>query len=178
MALGFIRRWLGESSMTKVVAGNRAPIFALPGVNGQQYSLAEALAQGPVLLVFFKVTCPTCQFTFPFLERLYESYGGSNVSFWGISQDDVTDTKEFCQEFGITFPVLIDADGYPASNQYGLTNVPTILLIGTDCNVLVACVGFSKEDLEKISDEIAGTASKSARPLFQPEEIIPSYKPG
>lgn len=164
--------------MTKVLAGTGAPNFTLPGMDGQHHALGDALKQGPVVAAFFKISCPVCQFTFPFLERLYETYGGDKVTFWGVSQDDAHDTKEFCDEYGVKFPALIDEDGYPASNQYGLTNVPTIFLIAPDGRVVVSCVGFSKADLEKISDEIARATGRPAAPLFHAGEVVPDFKPG
>jgi peroxiredoxin len=164
--------------MTKVLAASSAPAFTLPGVHGQNYSLAEAMKKGPVVAAFFKVSCPVCQFTFPFLERLYEAYGDSKATFWGISQDDARDTREFNQEFGVKFPVLIDEDGYPVSNQYGLTNVPTVLLIGPDGKTIVSAVGFDKAALEKINSEVARFTGKPEQPLFLPGEVIPDYKPG
>ncbi|HJY87701.1 MAG TPA: TlpA disulfide reductase family protein [Candidatus Acidoferrales bacterium] len=164
--------------MTKVLAGHQAPAFALNGASGHPFSLAEALRKGPVVAAFFKITCPVCQFTLPFLERLYQSYGDQRASFWGISQDDARDTKEFCQEFGITFPTLLDEDGYPVSNQYGLAQVPTVLLIAPDGKVLVSSVGFSKADLESISSELARLLGRSPAPVFKPDEIVPDYKPG
>jgi peroxiredoxin len=48
--------------------GKTAPPIALTTVDGTNVSLAEALTKGPVLAAFFKVSCPTCQFTFPFLQ--------------------------------------------------------------------------------------------------------------
>ncbi len=164
--------------MTKVVPGKNAPAFTLPGLDGQKYSLTEALKKGPVVAGFFKISCPVCQFTFPFLERLYENYGDSKATFWGISQDDARDTRDFCKEFGIKFPTLIDEDGYPASNQYGLTNVPTVLLIGPDGKTVVSTTGFDKAALEKINSEVARSSGKPEQPLFLSGEIIPDYKPG
>src|SRR5712692_4049360 len=110
--------------MTKILAGHQAPTFALNGANGQPFSLADALRKGPVVAAFFKISCPVCQFTLPFLERLYETYGDDRVSFVAISQDDKRDTKEFCAEYDLSLPTVLDTDGYPVSNQYGLTNVP------------------------------------------------------
>src|SRR3989454_4570716 len=118
--------------MTKVLAGHQAPTFALNGTNGQPFSLADALRKGPVVAAFFKISCPVCQFTLPFLERLYETYGDDRVSFVAISQDDKRDTKEFCAEYDLSFPTVLDSDGYPVSNQYGLTNVPTVFLIRSE----------------------------------------------
>ncbi len=164
--------------MTKVLAGHPAPTFPLNGINGQSFSLAGALRQGPVVAAFFKVSCPVCQFTFPFLERIYKAYGNHRWTMVGISQDDAADTKEFCAEYGISFPALLDGDGYPVSNQYGLTNVPTLLLIAPDGKVQVSCVGFSKADLEKVSAEIGRYLGRPAFPVFQPSEVVPEYKPG
>ena len=164
--------------MAKIDVGNPAPAFSLSGLNGRSHSLSDALRKGPVVAAFFKISCPVCQFAFPFLERLYETYGDSKVSFWGISQDDAADTKEFCAEYGIRFPALIDGVGYPVSNQYGLTNVPTVFLIAPDGRVQVASSGFSRADLEKISAEVARATGNPLALLFRPDEVIPDYKPG
>src|SRR5215470_16699628 len=111
-----------EGEMTTVNAGTKAPSFSVKGLDGKEYSLQELLKQGPVIAAFFKVSCPVCQFTFPFLERLYKRCGSSGVVFLGISQDNAADSKDFAREFGLTFPILLDEKGYPVSNGYGLTN--------------------------------------------------------
>jgi peroxiredoxin len=115
-----------EGEMTTVNAGTKAPSFSVKGLDGKEYSLQELLKQGPVMAAFFKVSCPVCQFTFPFLERLSKQYGGDGITYLGISQDDGRSTKDFAQQYGITFPIAVDEKGYAASNAYGLTTVPTI----------------------------------------------------
>ncbi len=164
--------------MTKVLAGQQAPKFTLNGMKGQTFSLADALQKGPVVATFFKITCPVCQFMLPFLERLYKIYGGERANFVTISQDDARDTKEFYEEYGITFPAVLDDDGYPVSNKYGLTNVPTVFLIAPDGTVKVSSIGFSKADLEKIGAELAQYTGRSPAPVFRPDEVVPDYKPG
>ena len=57
--------------MAALAIGAKAPAISLPSTNGETVTLAEALKKGPVVAAFFKVSCPTCQFTAPFLERLY-----------------------------------------------------------------------------------------------------------
>lgn len=131
--------------MAKVHTGDKAPDFELKDLDGKCVSLKEALTRGPVVAAFFKVGCPTCQFAFPFLERLFEAYRSDRTTFLAISQDDAENTREFCAEYGVTFPALIDEDGYPASNEYGLTNVPTYYLIAPNGTVQIDSVGFGKE---------------------------------
>lgn len=164
--------------MTTVLAGHTAPALRLRGLNGSEYALTEALRKGPVVVAFFKITCPVCQFTFPFLERLYQAHRGDAVTCWGISQDDARDTKLFCQEYGITFPTLLDEGGYPVSNAYGLTTVPTVLLIAPGGRVLVSSTGFSKRALQTIAAEIALHVGKEPVPVFRPHEVVPDDKPG
>jgi peroxiredoxin len=173
-----IHEFLGGSKMAALPAGAKAPPFALQSADGKKLNLADALKKGPLVAAFFKVSCPTCQFTAPFLERLYESYGGEKFTVWGISQDDARDTREFCQEFEVEFPALIDDHGYPISNQYGITNVPTVFLIAPDGKIQESCVGFSKKDLEKMAAAATNAASAPPTSFFKPGEVIPDFKPG
>src|SRR3954469_24206813 len=113
-----------ENSM--LTAGAKAPDFQLQDLSGQRLSRSVISDGKPALLAFFKVSCPVCQFTFPFLERMYKKFGGEGVSFLAISQDDARATKEFARQYGMTFPIALDEKGYPASNAYGLSMVPTI----------------------------------------------------
>jgi peroxiredoxin len=175
-----LSRWMGKQDhMTHIVAGNTAPGFSLKALDNREYSLNSLMERGPIVAAFFKISCPVCQFTFPFLERLHKRYGGDGVAFLGISQDDARATSKFAKEYSVTFPILIDdEDGYTVSNVYGLTNVPTIFLIDTDGTVKVSSMGFDKKDLEKIAAELAERKKISLAPLFRPDEVVPANKPG
>jgi peroxiredoxin len=161
-----------------LTAGTQAPEISLGSTTGEKLSLGDALKNGPVLAAFFKVSCPTCQFTVPFLERIHEQYGDAKFSVLGVSQNDSRDTQEFLKEYGLKFPTLIDDGSFVASNQYGLTNVPTLFLISPGGKIQVSSVGFAKADLETIAAEAARASGKPPKPLFRPGEVIPDYKPG
>ena len=164
--------------MTHIVAGNTAPGFSLRSLDQKEFSLRTLLERGPVVAAFFKVSCPVCQFTFPIVERLNKRYGTSGVTFLGISQDDANSTKKFASEYGVTFPMVRDEDGYPVSNAYGLTTVPTIFLIEPDGEVKISSMGFDRKDLETIASELAERRKIALTPLFRPDEVIPANKPG
>ena len=164
--------------MTNIVAGNTAPSFTLKGLDGKEYALGKLLERGPVVAAFFKISCPVCQFTLPFLQRIHKKFGGEGVTILGISQDDARSTKEFASEYGITFPTVTDEKGYPISNAYGLTMVPTILLINPDGKVKVSSMGFDKKDLESIAAEFAERRKMAPAALFLASESIPANKPG
>ena len=164
--------------MPLLSAGKTAPFFELKGMDGQTYSLKDSVARGPVLIAFFKVGCPTCQYTFPFLERLYRQFGAHAAQVWGVVQDEARDGQHFAKEYGVTFPILVDNYPYELSQEYGLKYVPTVFLIEPGGKISVASEGFSKADLLEIQKSLAKSFSASPDPLFKPTEKIPEYKPG
>ena len=78
----------------------------------------------------------------------------------------------------MTFPIALDEKGYPASNAYGLTTVPTIFLIDTDGKVKVSSTGFNKKELEMIAAELANRRKIPPSALFRLDESVPENKPG
>ena len=165
--------------MAALSTGTSAPDFSLPTIEGKQFALKDALGRGPVVAFFFKISCPVCQYTAPFIERLYKAKGSSNVTIVGISQDNARDTQTFMKEFGVTFPVLLDAGStYVVSNAYGLTNVPTIFWIDPDGEIEVSSVGWSRTDVEQIHRRILAAKGDGKVPLFQPGEDVRDFRAG
>ncbi len=165
--------------MAALEPGTTAPDFTLPTMDGKQFSLREALVRGPVLAAFFKISCPTCQYAFPFLQRIYQAHGNKTVAIVGISQNGKKDTGAFLKEYGITFPVLLDdTSSYPVSNAYRLTNVPTIFWIAQDGEIEISSVGWIRKEIEEFNQRIAQASSEPTKPLFRPEEQIVDFRAG
>ena len=165
--------------MAALTAGTSAPDFKLQTMDGKQFSLRDALKRGPVVAAFFKISCPVCQYAFPFLERIYKAHGGKNVSIVGISQNDKKDTVAFVKEYGLTFPVLLDdTNTYPASNAYGLTNVPTTFWIGQDGEIEISSVGWERKAIEEINQKAGKINGDGPRPVFAADEQIPDFRAG
>ena len=165
--------------MAALTVGAKAPEFELKTLDGNQFSLGDELARGPVVLAFFKVSCPTCQYAFPFFERLHEAYRDKGVTLVGISQNDAKETATFGKEFGITFPILLDdTSSYPVSNAYGLTNVPTIFWISQDGEIEVSSVGWVKADFAEINRRMAEAGKLAPAALFKPGEDVRDFRAG
>ena len=165
--------------MTALATGTKAPGFELKTSDGTKFSLQDELAKGPVVLAFFKVSCPTCQYAFPFLERLHKAYQGKRVKVIGVSQNDAKDTAAFAKEFGVTFPILLDdTKQYPVSNAYGLTNVPTIFWIDQDSEIEVSSVGWVKADFEQINRKMAEFGKAAPAVVFTPSEDVRDFRAG
>ncbi len=177
-------KWLerlfgGRKDMAALEEGAKAPDFSLSALDGSKFSLQDALKRGQVLAVFFKVSCPVCQYTFPFFERLHKAYGSQKVAMVAVSQDDKTNTTAFLKEYGITFPALLDDPAaYAASNAYGLTNVPSWFLIGQDGQIKISSVGWVRADVEDLNRRLADADHTALRRLFRPGDDVRDSRPG
>ncbi|MEO7653355.1 MAG: TlpA disulfide reductase family protein [Bryobacteraceae bacterium] len=155
-------------------AGSRAPEVPLHRMDSDATSLNRLRAgSSPVLLTFFKVSCPTCQYTLPFLERVHKKVEPEQLAMYSISQDDAEATREFNAEFGIEMPALLDLEEsqYPASDAFGVTSVPSMFLVEPDGRISWASVGFDKKDLLRL-------AARLGVEIFRPEDYVPEWKAG
>lgn len=150
--------------------GTKTPSFELSTLRGGSESLQQILQKGPALLAFYKGSCPICQLTFPYLERISAS---NTIQVIGISQDDPKGTTAFNERFRVTFPTLLDEAkaGYPVSNEFGISSVPAIFLVEQDGTISRAFSGFSKRDMQAVGER-AGVQP------FSPEDKVPEYRPG
>jgi peroxiredoxin len=173
-----------------LAAGARAPEFRLPLLDGGEVGLRELRAGGRVLLAFFKITCPVCQMTFPFLERIHAA---GRLPIYGISQNDAADTRAFNREFGVTFPTLLDTEesGFPVSNDYGIASVPTLFLVEPDGTVSFVSEGWSRKEIAWLGNQAADqsanqlanqsanqSANQTGVTVFREGDNVPEWKPG
>jgi peroxiredoxin len=149
--------------------GSRAPDFRLPRLEGGDAALTDLISHGPVVLAFFKVTCPVCQLAFPFLERL----SAGTLPIYGISQNGDQDTREFNRQFGVTFPMLRDTEegGFAASNAFGISSVPTLFLIELDGTISRVIEGWRKKEIEWLG-------AKAGVVPFRQGDNVPEWKAG
>jgi len=183
--MSLLRKLFGGQTMAALTVGTKSPDFTLKTTDGKEFSLSGELAHGPIMLAFFKVSCPTCQYAFPFLERLHKAYGVVSgtptlpVRLVGVSQNNHRDTAAFTKQFGVTFPVLLDElDSYPVSNAYGLTNVPTLFWIAGDGEIEVSSVGWVKKDFEEINRKMAEHGETPLATVFQRGEDVRDFRAG
>jgi len=149
--------------------GSQAQPFTLKDLDGAAHSLTEFLAHGPVLVALYKISCPVCQMTLPFLNRI----SSGAIQIVPISQDDASGTRRFQSKFGVITPTLLDSEeeNYPVSNAFGITHVPSLFLIESNRVISFVSEGFVKSDLELVGTR-AGIAP------FRQEEAVPAWKAG
>ena len=160
--------------------GAKAQEFALTSTTGKPVILSDLIKRGPLVLAFFKVSCPTCQYAFPYFERMSQLHKPEVVSFVGISQDNLADTQAFMKNYGVTFTVAIDdSQRYVASNAYKLTNVPTAYLVDRDGKIQASSIGWLRKEIEDINLKLSMMdPAQQPHPIFKPGEDVAEFKAG
>jgi len=159
--------------------GIKAPPVDLVCTDGSAFHLDSARRKGPVLLAFFKVSCPVCQMAAPWLARMQREVGGPQALLIGVSQDEAAPTQAFMQRFEINFAVALDpAPRYIASNAYQLTHVPSLFWIASNGVIEQSVVGFDRVEYETLAERLATANRVEPRSLFGEAPGIPAFKAG
>ena len=152
-----------------LASGAKAPSFTLRDHAGNTRTLDSILERGPALLALYKVSCPVCQLTAPYLERL----SNGSLQVVNVSQDDEAATRKFEQTYGLTAASLLDRkqDGYHLSNALGIDHVPSLFLVEQDGTISFARSGFSKAELEQLG-------VRAGVQVFRQGDNVPEWKAG
>jgi len=101
-------------------AGDVAPDFALPDVDGKTISLAELLKSGPLVLSFYRgVWCPYCNLDLQALQKALPQIEGLGARLIAVSPQTAANTRRSVRENNISFQILSD-QGNEVAAQFGL----------------------------------------------------------
>ena len=170
-------RRLESSVLTSLQPGELASHFTLLGLDGREYSLPGDTAGQPLLLVFFRSGCPTCDVVFPYINRLRDAYP-DGWRLWAVSQDDPERARKYASEHALNYPVLIDAPALDASYLYDPPSTPTLYLVDSGGQVNYVSEGFAKSDLNELSAMLASSIDTTAVEIAPEDDGKPAMKPG
>lgn len=135
-------------------------------------------SDGETLYVVFKTTCPTCEFTWPYLERLRQSAGPKGLRIVAVSQDPPDKAAAFNARLGSRVETAFDLQPWTASNRLGVDTVPSFFRVTADGKLAETVIGFSRDGMEGLAERAAAAAGKPYQKLFRPGEPVPSTKAG
>lgn len=139
---------------------------------------ADRKRGGETLFAVFKTTCPVCELTWPYLERIRKIAEGGSFSIVAVTQDDPAKTKAFNARLHTKLETVYDREPWPASDALGVTNVPTLFRVGADGVIAETVVGFDRERLQALAARAAAASGKPAPKLFTASDHAPAFKPG
>jgi hypothetical protein len=160
--------------VTALAPGSVFPRLELSDARGHP----AARPAGEALYGIFKTTCPTCEFTWPFFDRIGRLAQGGALSVVAVSQNDIGDTADWNRRLGVQLFTLFDDEPWPASEALGIEVVPTFLRVGKDGRIRDVVVGFQKQKMQDFAAEAAALAGQGPAELFKPGEDVPAFKAG
>ena len=136
-------------------AGHLAPDFTLVDLEGEKVRLEDFRGQ-PVILNFWASWCGPCRLEMPHLQNAYTDHEADEVIVLGVNltkrESRLEDVTAFVDEFGLTFPIVLDEDGDVAA-KYEVRGQPASVFI--DKNGVVNTVFYGPVNEEFIENKIA-----------------------
>jgi len=91
-------------------AGDKAPDFTLPDPNARAVSSAALLADGPLIVSFYRgVWCPYCNLDLQALQEALPKFREFGANVVAISPQTASNSRKSVRTNGLEFPILSDA---------------------------------------------------------------------
>ena len=142
---------------------------------GSQAPPVPGAPEGPHALLFYKVTCPTCQMAAPAIQRFERAYPGRIT---GIGQDPSEKLAEFSATHDMSFPSASDLPPYDVSNAYEISHVPTVVVVDGKGIVADIVESWDRDGLNRASDRLADLVGAEPATISEPDDGLPEFRPG
>jgi peroxiredoxin len=111
---------LGRRRFGTVTVGERAPAFTLPDALGDAVSLQDLVAEGVVVLTFYRGSwCPYCNLQLNAYQEILDELDAVGARLVAVSPMTPDNSLSFAEKAGLRFTVLSDA-GARVAERYGL----------------------------------------------------------
>ncbi|SOC43013.1 TlpA disulfide reductase family protein [Ureibacillus acetophenoni] len=140
-----------------------APEFTLSDLNGKAVNLSDFKGK-IVILNFWTTWCPPCIEEMPEMQRFYEKNKDHRIEIVAVNLTNFDNGQQaiesFVQDYGLTFPVLLDKDGVLRS-MYEILTIPTSFILDTEGGVFQKIVGpMNEQMMDEIVNSIQRTDEK------------------
>lgn len=122
---------LGSAGGPAPKIGEPAPDFTLLDVNGNVVGLSDFRGK-TVVMNAWATWCPPCRKEFPELVELYDNNKDRGLVVLGLNlQEPPQQVRKFANDYGATFPIVLDVDA-DVAGQYRLLGLPTTWFIDSE----------------------------------------------
>lgn len=136
------------------ITGTVDPYLLGTSIDGEKVSLSTFRGKKFVLLDFWASWCAPCRQMIPHLKNLYQKYHSKGLEIISISSSLADDKnnwekaveKEGMQSWINLFSGSSHSNGVDPGIKYGVTEIPTAILINKQGNIIGRYVGYSKDD--------------------------------
>ncbi|MBO9627339.1 MAG: TlpA family protein disulfide reductase [Microbacterium sp.] len=136
-----------DGAVVEIPVADRGEPVSFGGVteSGEKFDSADIAGQVAVVN-FWYAGCAPCRVEAGALEEVWQKFDGQGVSFIGVNTRDQADTaKAFSDEYGVTYPSLIDVDTAEAKLAFAaavpIQATPTTLVLDKQGRVAARIIG-------------------------------------
>ena len=147
--------------------GDSAPSLELPDAATGE-SVTDPWRECPVVLAFFKTTCPVCQMAAPKVQALAEA----GVRVVAVGEDPPAAIQTYADRHGQKVTTLSEPAPYPASNAFGIDTVPTLFRVDEDGAVRDTVVSWNRAEWNRFAEAAGGAA------VSDEGDGLPPFRPG
>jgi hypothetical protein len=159
--------------------GDAAPAFDVALVGGGYRGLADLVEPGGGILLFMKSDCETSRLLAPRLNPLARALAREERLFLAIAQEDEAGAAAMRATLGLDYAVAAERSPYPASSAYGVTIVPTLLVVDGAGVIAERLEGFAKREYLELGAGVEqALALGDIPPVLDRPDDLPDLKPG
>jgi peroxiredoxin len=137
------------SEVTRLKIGTIPPRGVLKDLKGNSVMIPYQNRGEAVILHFWAVGCSSCRREMAYLETLHKSFSGRGLSILAVNVGQKRpDVEKMVKSIGITYKVLLDADGKVA-DEYEVAGLPRTFLIDRKGAIRYKIAGEAGEEFLK-----------------------------
>ncbi|MEQ6388324.1 thiol-disulfide oxidoreductase ResA [Bacillaceae bacterium S4-13-58] len=143
-----------QDEKKRIDTGDMAPDFILETLDGEKVQLSDYRGQG-VFLNFWATYCPPCKEEMPYMENQYHYFKDKGVTVLAVDVGEPKVTVEgFVNEYGLTFPILLDPSE-DVMSAYGIGQLPVTFLVDKEGMVIDRITsGLTEEQIYDYMEQI------------------------
>ncbi|HIS27898.1 MAG TPA: redoxin domain-containing protein [Candidatus Avamphibacillus intestinigallinarum] len=135
-----------ESDEVGVEKGKMAPDFELETLDGEKKKLSDLRGER-VMVNFWATWCPPCRAEIPDLQKFHEN---EDITILAVNltetEQDMDKVEEFVDDFGMTFPILLDTETEVA-DTYKIQPIPSSFMVDSTGRIQFVALGAMHYDM-------------------------------
>lgn len=151
----------GQTSAGRLKAGDEAPLFSLPMLEGSEEVVMAKIIYNAwaTVLIFWSMSCPSCREALVECQQVYDEFGHLSTAFYGINYDteNTQGVRAFLKGEGVTIPHLWDRGQRTTMAYKALDYTFSVFVIDREGEIILAQYDHPPDLVDVLRDTLSKT---------------------